>query len=377
MRSRTERPEAAEHRRECVEQGVDVLVRRAPAHADPQRVVCVDAHGLEDRATARGPRTRRRCPSARRCRPGRARAGRPGVRCPRMPRHTMWGSRSCASPNTSTSSSAVAAARTRAVRRRAARSSSSSPPARMPAAAPHPTMAGTFSNPARRARSWSPPTSRASRRRPRRTSRAPTPGGPPILCALTLMRSASSDRKSTGTWPAACAASTCTSTPRSRQPATTSATGCVVPTSWLPHWRWTSAVSGRTAAEQLVGVDAALAIAADEAQVVPGRAEAHRGMLDRRRDHVDPAIWRALLGSRRRSVDRRGDGLGGAAREHHLAAPGSEQRGHAARAPPRPPPGRPGLRGGCGPDPRRPRAGTLTMASTASGRVGEVDAWSR
>ena len=60
------------------------------------------------------------------------------------------------------------------------------------AAAPQPTMAGTFSNPARRARSWSPPTSSGSRRSPRRTSSAPTPGGPPILCALTLRRSAPS-----------------------------------------------------------------------------------------------------------------------------------------------------------------------------------------
>ena len=62
--------------------------------------------------------------------------------------------------------------------------SSASPASRSttaPAAAPQPTMAGTFSNPARRARSWSPPTSSGGKRSPRRTSSAPTPGGPPIL----------------------------------------------------------------------------------------------------------------------------------------------------------------------------------------------------
>ena len=50
-----------------------------------------------------------------------------------------------------------------------------------PQAAPKPTMAGTFSRPARRARSWSPPTSSGRSRSPRRTSSAPTPGGPAEL----------------------------------------------------------------------------------------------------------------------------------------------------------------------------------------------------
>ena len=53
----------------------------------------------------------------------------------------------------------------------------------------------TFSNPARRARSWSPPTSSGGSRSPRRTSSAPMPGGPPILWALTLSRSAPRSRR--------------------------------------------------------------------------------------------------------------------------------------------------------------------------------------
>ena len=52
--------------------------------------------------------------------------------------------------------------------------------------------------PARRARSWSPPRSSGSRRRPRRTSSAPVPGGPPSLWPLTDSRSAPSAPKSIG-----------------------------------------------------------------------------------------------------------------------------------------------------------------------------------
>ena len=47
--------------------------------------------------------------------------------------------------------------------------------------------------------------------------------------------------------------------PAPGRPPTTSATGCRVPTSWLAHWQWTSAVSGPMASSNCVGVDAALA----------------------------------------------------------------------------------------------------------------------
>ena len=55
----------------------------------------------------------------------------------------------------------------------AAASAAIAGPARVSAAAPKPTMAGTFSMPARRARSCSPPTSSGRSRSPRRTSSAP------------------------------------------------------------------------------------------------------------------------------------------------------------------------------------------------------------
>ena len=64
-------------------------------------------------------------------------------------------------------------------------------------AAPNPTHAGTFSMPPRRARSCAPPTSNGGTRRPRRTSSAPAPIGPPSLCAVTEQRSAPSAAKST------------------------------------------------------------------------------------------------------------------------------------------------------------------------------------
>ena len=73
------------------------------------------------------------------------------------------------------------------------------------------------------------------------------PTGAPTLWPLTVRRSAPRPMKSIGTRPAACAASTCTSTPRSRQAATTSSTGWIVPTSWLPHCTCTAAVADVTA----------------------------------------------------------------------------------------------------------------------------------
>ena len=64
-------------------------------------------------------------------------------------------------------------------------------------------------------------------RSPRRTSSAPTPGGPPSLCARHGQQVGARGRRTRSARarrPAA--ASTWTSTPRSRQAATTSATGC-------------------------------------------------------------------------------------------------------------------------------------------------------
>ena len=121
------------------------------------------------------------------------------------------------------------------------------------AAAPKPATDVTGSSPARRARSWSPPRRRGRIRSPRRTSKAPIPAGPPSLWADTDRRSAPRSSNAIGRWPAAAAASTCTSTPRSRQAATTSATGCTVPTSWLAACTCTTDVSGRMASTSSPG----------------------------------------------------------------------------------------------------------------------------
>ena len=127
-------------------------------------------------------------------------------------------------------------------------------------------------------------------------------------------------------------------------------------------------MSGRDRVEQCGGIDPALAVAADQGEVVAGGAEADRGVLDRAGHDVGTAGGGA--------EDRVGDGLGRAAREDHLAAARAEQRGDLLA----------GLLDG---HPRRlpswwMRAGSpaspsshATMASLASGRVGEVDAWSR
>ena len=116
--------------------------------------------------------------------PARSRPRRTGsASTPATPRHTRWGRRPAGSGSPTRASPLDGQRRrgrggaTRA-RARAASSASRAAPPRPgpPAAAPKPTMPGTFSIPARRARSCSPPTSSGSMRRPRRTTRAPAPG---------------------------------------------------------------------------------------------------------------------------------------------------------------------------------------------------------
>ena len=59
-------------------------------------------------------------------------------------------------------------------------------------------MPATFSVPARRRRSWPPPLIRARPATPSRSTSAPTPLGPPILCAESVIMSAPSAPKSSG-----------------------------------------------------------------------------------------------------------------------------------------------------------------------------------
>ncbi len=181
--------------------------------------------------------------------------------------------------------------------------------------------------PARRPRSCIPPTSSGSNRSPRRTIRAPAPGGPPNLWALTDTRSASRPARSRSRWPQAAAASTWTGTPAARQAATTSATGWTVPTSWLAHWQCTSA-GGRSARRASAsatpaGVDPAPAVDGEELGVgQPLGGVAHTRVLDRGAQHR-----RARTGPG--GPPDRGVGRLGAARgEDDLAGPDPEQRGH-------------------------------------------------
>ena len=90
-------------------------------------------------------------------------------------------------------------------------------------------------------------------------------------------------------------------------------------------------MSGRTAAEEGVGIDAALAIAADEAQVVAGRAAGGRRSARRPRRRCGPSGTRARPA--RGAEHGVGDGLRRAAREHHLAAAGARAARPPARGP--------------------------------------------
>ena len=89
-------------------------------------------------------------------------------------------------------------------------------------------------------------------------------GGPPILWALTDIRSAPRSSNAIGHVPGRLGRVDVDAAPRGRgTAATTSATGCSVPTSWLPHCRCTSAVSGRIGGGDRVDVDTAALVAAD------------------------------------------------------------------------------------------------------------------
>ena len=161
------------------------------------------------------------------------------------------------------------------------------------AAAPRPLLGAAHEN--------------GGKRRPRRTSSAAAPLGPPNLCAVTDTRSAPSAAKSTGTWPAAAHASTCTVMPRSRAAATTAAAGCSVPTSWLASCTVTSVVSSRHRGEHRGGVVAAEAVDADlgdRARAAARDRFEHRGVLDRGGDDVPAAGARAARRTPRCSPTR-------------------------------------------------------------------------
>ncbi len=266
----------------------------------------------------------------------------------------MWGRR----PAGSGSPYSVHARRPRPHRRRAGS------PARAPVglepdtpvtdshAAPHPTMAGTFSKPARRARSWSPPTSRGRSRRPRAHEQRADAGRPAHLVGAHRQQVGAEvvevDRHVAGR-------------PGRRRrgrarrgrgsAATTSATGCRVPTSWLPHWRWTRAVS-RAARRRRARRDRRGRLGRSPTTVTAGancgRRQPHRRVLDGRHDDVAAG---ALDGAPHGGGDR----LGGPAGEDHLRGrhPARSATALAGVLDRRPAPG--GPRRGCGRGLRRRR----------------------
>ena len=239
------------------------------------------------------------------------------------------------------------------------------------AAAPKPAMAATGSSPARRARSWSPPTSsgRSAQAAPHEQRAdagraAELVGGHGQQVGAELVEGDGVVAGGLGGVDVDEHARARGTPPPPRRPAG----GCRP--RGCPTARARATVSGRTAASELVGVDPPEAVDADDRDLAVGLGgEPHRRVLDGGQHLVAAALGRPPA--------RRRDGLGGPAGEHDRARPGPEQRGDLL-------PGRlhghPGLEP-LGVDPARDRPGRpQPLASPpprASGRSGEVDAWSR
>src|SRR5207302_4962839 len=99
-------------------------------------------------------------------------------------------------------------------RRRATRPTVTSRPATVACiAAAIPAIPATLYVPLRRSRSWPPPWMIGRTETPSRTTRAPTPLGPPNLWALTATRSASAARVATSSHGKACTASVWSAAP--------------------------------------------------------------------------------------------------------------------------------------------------------------------
>ncbi len=79
----------------------------------------------------------------------------------------------------------------------------SSPSTAICAAAAIPTAPATSGVPERMSRSCPPPWDNGTQLTSRRSSNAPTPGGPPNLCAATLIADSPLAAKPTGNWPTA------------------------------------------------------------------------------------------------------------------------------------------------------------------------------
>ena len=207
--------------------------------------------------------------------------------------------------------------------------------------------AAASSVPDRTPRSCPPPCRTGVRSSPRRARSAPAPPGPPTLCPLTVIASSPDAPKSTGTWPTACTASACTGTPYRRASATTSSSGCRVPTSLFAHiteisatWSPLRSSSSRSASTSSTpsastGSSTSSAPACSAIQnagsstawcstAETSRRRRRRSWFRRRPEHA---------------LDREVVGLRAARRPHDLARAVRRGPRRAARGPPRPPDG--------------------------------------
>ena len=367
--------ELVEDRGERVEQRVDVGVGGRPADRHPQAAEGVDAHRLEDGRRLERLGRARAAGVGGDAGAGRGRAARPGARRRRTPRHTRWGSagrRRVAVHGARPSMAASAGGHP--VGEPSLLGSPRPSTSTAPAAAPNPTMAGTFSSPARRARSWSPPTSSGRSRRPAPHEQRAGAG----RTAELVRRSPTAGRRRgrrrrSGTWPAACGgvdvdehAPRRGTRRRPRRPAAR------VPTSWLPHCTCTSGGVGR--APRRAPRRGRRGRRGRRRRRSPRRARSaaapHGGVLDRGQHLVPAPLGGPPAGG--------GDRLGGAAGEHDLrgAAPSSVGDLLAGLLDARPRAASPSAwtRPGS-PDPAS--SGGDASRRRASGRSGDVDAWSR
>ena len=346
----------------------------------------VDTHGLRARARARATPTSTTTPSGRRCRAGRDRAATGSASTPldaeadevgepvrRGPVHPRARRRRRRGRPRAMASVCWRAGGAPTPRRHRPPADSAPPPA------PKPDDARDVLEPARRARSCSPPDEEGSTRRPRRTTRAPTPGGPPSLWALTETRSAPSSSRSRGRCPGGGRRRRGPGRPWRRH----TLDDLAPPAGSCRPRGWPLAVDegGRTAAEQSRRAPARRR--RDRCGRAVDRELAHRCQrASRRRARRSARPRRTATGlpgrARVAPHDGRVDRLGPARGEHDLAGPGAERARRPARGRPRPVPRtmrpsvwtRPGSAAGDG---RPLRSGPRAT----SGRGGEVEAWSR
>ena len=185
------------------------------------------------------------------------------------------------------------------------------------------TAPGTSTVPARRPRSWPPPSTIGWSATPSRTTSAPIPFGPPNLCAEIETSDAPAAAAATSSHGTAWTASVCSTAAgaRSRTSAATASSGWIVPTLVVDeHDRDDRRVVGERVGER-VEVDDAVPRRGHPPHREPLALEAvgrgqHRLVLEPARDHAGPAA-RVPRGPRRPD-DPQVVGLGAAPGEDDL-----------------------------------------------------------